>query len=115
MQTPIIGNAKVRDPLKKYRVKVTKQDCKKGFHGLWKKVGAGTTVRTEECVICGKKQHYSLISDGTPDGKLDEERWKMNHKIDLLQPYYPDGKPNPDYFKYYGDPTDQKNPKEEVS
>ena len=115
MKTPIIGSAKTRDPLADFKVKVTKADCKKGFHGLWKVIGDEDTIRTEQCMICGEKQHYSKITEGSMDGRLDEMRWLKNHKLDMLQPYLPpDGLPNPDYFKYYGDPTEQKNPKEET-
>jgi len=97
-----------RDPLDDFEVKVTRKDCLKGFHGHWNIIADDKSTRVEQCTICNKKVYYNKgqFVEGTVVGKLDENKYRKNHKLDLLQPYYSDGTPNPDFHNYYGDPVE---------
>jgi len=93
-----------------YKIKVTKKDCEKGFHGVFEVTADSASILVEQCIVCGKKAYYQKIYvpgiTGQMNQKLDEDLYRKNHKIDFLQPWLPDGTANPDFFTYYGDPRD---------
>lgn len=88
-------------------VKGSKKACARGYHAFWEAT-EGSTFRGEQCKVCGKKVMYAIHSTGAQK-MLDEINWRKNHKIDLLQPWYPDGTVNPLYAEFYGDPNQLKN------
>ena len=75
-------------------------------------IGDDDTVRAEQCIVCGKVVNYHKLLEGTMVGQVDQKQWRENHKIDCLQPWLPDGTPNPDFIKYYGKPEDLINKRE---
>lgn len=84
----------------------SKKHCANGLHAQWLTEVDDFELRGEVCVVCGKKMMYSKTQvTGKPMGlkDLDFELYLLNHKVDLIQPYMPDGSRNPDFVKFYGE------------